>query len=590
MKKILFLTVLLLFAAPQVYAVEFSPTLLKFSAPKTIHYEFDGSGLEIPLQITGTPASTLFLVYTRDKGSNIIKVQNGYLGWHYVNGIDTCMYVSSEYQLDIGKNIIKWDGKDSDGKAIPQGEYTYYIWGFDNVSDRIMMSKVIDFYAWTRTTLISHDESGKALNNPEIYRETIKGIYKGDEQRLCPTAKWSVGGDPEDASLVETCSTWQWSNPGCLAFHPDDYSYFFKTTLNINNTKIIRKWKWVPNGEAELQVDWGEEGEYSFSGPWGPGEDIGPGVITDGTYLFTDYGVYPGYGSEAELIYVDIEDGTEVQRYDWSEWCISIEDGEAGGQANNGPTCLELRQGRIITNNHGTCLNFAMNPYYEDEDEAILWVNQNGDHTGDHNFEEDSARPWVCNDYNVGPYKYSICQDDNLFSVFTAFDMGAVSFGLFAPDGTGLGYHAYSGETADQKFGIQFIDYGSPYDGLYCTNNTSESDPWAWYYVGHDTINGIITSETGIDENNPAAFSVAQNSPNPFNPTTTIKFTIPDAGNVTIGIFNVAGQKVDTIANEFMSAGSHSVTWDASGFSAGIYFYTVKSSEFSKTMKMTLLK
>jgi len=52
----------------------------------------------------------------------------------------------------------------------------------------------------------------------------------------------------------------------------------------------------------------------------------------------------------------------------------------------------------------------------------------------------------------------------------------------------------------------------------------------------------------------------------------------------------IVGQKVATIANEFMSAGSHSVIWDASGFSAGVYFYTVKSGEFSRTMKMTLLR
>ncbi len=55
-------------------------------------------------------------------------------------------------------------------------------------------------------------------------------------------------------------------------------------------------------------------------------------------------------------------------------------------------------------------------------------------------------------------------------------------------------------------------------------------------------------------------------------------------------VFNVAGQKVATVANEFMNAGSHSVTWDASGLSAGVYFYTVKTDKYSKTMKMTLLK
>ena len=103
-------------------------------------------------------------------------------------------------------------------------------------------------------------------------------------------------------------------------------------------------------------------------------------------------------------------------------------------------------------------------------------------------------------------------------------------------------------------------------------------------------MGSIGISDVAVDDDAPAAFAVDQNYPNPFNPTTTISFTNVEASNVSIDVFNVAGQKVDTIANEFKSAGSHSVTWDASGFSAGVYFYTVKTGDFSKTMKMTLLK
>ena len=102
---------------------------------------------------------------------------------------------------------------------------------------------------------------------------------------------------------------------------------------------------------------------------------------------------------------------------------------------------------------------------------------------------------------------------------------------------------------------------------------------------------GIITSKpVAVEEGTPAGFSVAQNSPNPFNPSTTISFSIPSAGIATVDIYNVAGQKIDSVVNEYLSAGSHSVMWDASGISAGVYFYTVTSGKVSKTMKMTLLK
>jgi len=88
----------------------------------------------------------------------------------------------------------------------------------------------------------------------------------------------------------------------------------------------------------------------------------------------------------------------------------------------------------------------------------------------------------------------------------------------------------------------------------------------------------------------PMEFEVFQNTPNPFNPATSIPFTLPEPGNVTIDILNINGQKVDTLINRYLEAGRHTVYWDGSGFSAGLYFYNVKYGGFSKTMKMLLLK
>jgi len=110
------------------------------------------------------------------------------------------------------------------------------------------------------------------------------------------------------------------------------------------------------------------------------------------------------------------------------------------------------------------------------------------------------------------------------------------------------------------------------------------------FFLGHDSIMGTITTAVSVEEDSPEAFSVAQNTPNPFNPNTTINFSLAQSGDVTVDVFNVAGQKVDTLVDGFMNAGSQSVVWGVTDFSAGVYFYTVKSAGFSKTMKMTLLK
>ena len=79
MKRIAFATLTVLFVASTVFAADFAPTLLKLSALQVIHYDFDGSQLEIPVTVKGTPANTVFMVYTKGQADAIGPIQNGYL-------------------------------------------------------------------------------------------------------------------------------------------------------------------------------------------------------------------------------------------------------------------------------------------------------------------------------------------------------------------------------------------------------------------------------------------------------------------------------------------------------------------------------
>ncbi|MDF1545622.1 MAG: T9SS type A sorting domain-containing protein [bacterium] len=88
----------------------------------------------------------------------------------------------------------------------------------------------------------------------------------------------------------------------------------------------------------------------------------------------------------------------------------------------------------------------------------------------------------------------------------------------------------------------------------------------------------------------PASFSLAQNYPNPFNPSTVIDFSIPKAGDVKLKVFNILGQSVRTLIDGPMSAGQHTVYFDASGLPSGIYFYRLTSLAGSSTRKMALIK
>ena len=96
---------------------------------------------------------------------------------------------------------------------------------------------------------------------------------------------------------------------------------------------------------------------------------------------------------------------------------------------------------------------------------------------------------------------------------------------------------------------------------------------------------------TGVnDPVRPTEFGLAQNYPNPFNASTAIKFDLPAGAHVSIDIFNVLGQKIQTLADADYAAGSHSVIWNASGVSSGLYFYRLTTGNQIVTRRMTLLK
>ncbi len=114
------------------------------------------------------------------------------------------------------------------------------------------------------------------------------------------------------------------------------------------------------------------------------------------------------------------------------------------------------------------------------------------------------------------------------------------------------------------------------------------------------TSNMTVTPEvpTAIQQSapvQPVNYTLDQNYPNPFNPTTQIAFSIPASMHVTVTIYNILGQRIATIVNETMGAGSHVVTWNARNgngamMPTGVYFYRLSTPNFSAVKKMLLLK
>ena len=111
-----------------------------------------------------------------------------------------------------------------------------------------------------------------------------------------------------------------------------------------------------------------------------------------------------------------------------------------------------------------------------------------------------------------------------------------------------------------------------------------------YYRLKQVDTDGAFEYSSVVEVEGNLSYKLNQNHPNPFNPSTVISFTVPEASKVSITVFNALGQKVVELANREFAVGNHTVDFNASNLTSGIYFYTLKTDGFSKTMKMMLLK
>ena len=167
------------------------------------------------------------------------------------------------------------------------------------------------------------------------------------------------------------------------------------------------------------------------------------------------------------------------------------------------------------------------------------------------------------------------------------------------------------------KYAVYRVDAGSspntveemesPYNLIAVTGETSytdiapPSDESHWYFVTAVSRNNVESTptsavEAGIVVSNeestemPEQISLSQNYPNPFNPVTRITFDLPNSGFTTLKVYDMLGRKVADLVSRNMMSGEHTVNFDASKLSSGIYIYQLKMGDVSLTKRMTLIK
>jgi len=133
-----------------------------------------------------------------------------------------------------------------------------------------------------------------------------------------------------------------------------------------------------------------------------------------------------------------------------------------------------------------------------------------------------------------------------------------------------------------------YFDMVSDSNGAYlawAATFNGEQDVYYSYITDTTNVVNVYSESTIIN-----SFSLYQNYPNPFNPSTMIKYQIPDAGFVTLKVYDVLGNEVALLINEQKQAGRYEISFDASYFSSGVYIYKITVNDFASAKKMILMK
>ena len=125
-----------------------------------------------------------------------------------------------------------------------------------------------------------------------------------------------------------------------------------------------------------------------------------------------------------------------------------------------------------------------------------------------------------------------------------------------------------------------------------CTDPSLGEGEKVFYTYGAESILDVDTESEPV-----LSFGLYQNYPNPFNPNTVISYQLPVTGNVILKVYDILGNEIATLVNEFKPAGSYEVEFNTNSNSgkvlnlpSGLYFYTLSAPGFSETKKMILLK
>ncbi|MCE5250917.1 M4 family metallopeptidase [bacterium] len=218
---------------------------------------------------------------------------------------------------------------------------------------------------------------------------------------------------------------------------------------------------------------------------------------------------------------------------------------------------------------------------------------ESGIQVGNPSFAETNDRYIVCDMFS----------EDTNVSMIVAIDLFNLQISQLSNTGMirtsqgsypNLGHPRYSPDDTS----VMFQHYDSFYRAYVLEQLSLDTDKMTpigntqAYYYGELPVWLVRNQPTVVEEENelPSPGILLQNTPNPFNPVTTIPYTVSEPGLVSLTVYDLLGQNVATLVNGYSPAGSFTATFDGRGLASGIYLYLLKIGDYSMTKKMTLVK
>ena len=477
---------------------------------------------------------------------------------------------------------------------------------------------------WTERTVMI-DENGEKLNNPWNPHASVN--KNGDTYVV--VSSWEVNGlqlgpATSISIVVGTTETpfdmdsWVWSDYQDLYF-PTGISHVstnnLTTGLNSNGLAFAATTQDQGNSNGDFLLcytfseDWGVNWNITsdskllsiqfadlFSDVWGSSVNNGASTISDIGITY-DYDVMVTDNNKIHFAcYVNMNDATSMYDYNddgtpltgwydivgvvdgdditWTPHFISHKYGWEDDNMATNPGQIHI--GHADSNN----IFVTMMDRPENDPQATIFPGTSGSPNFDLVIDgyavtsNDGGETWKTNDYlgsNGTTYKMATNitnTPDDLEEGWAGSDHGYI-------EGDDLVFFAVN----------QYYDPANPLPPPVEDYYDHQQFLHAWKLTA-DGVTGIDGEEVSLTKE----FNLSQNYPNPFNPTTSINFVLKNNGKVNLSVFNTKGEVVSVLANEQMSAGSQSFTFDASNFNSGVYFYQLNVNGITESKKMVLTK